>query len=335
MFIKSIAISFLIYLSSVSILSSTYDCNNYNFNKEEVKLCSFLQTKKINKKYNVELLQLNQGNIDEVTLRLFKPTHLKKHKANEKRANNTLLKHTDTIYKHIRKYRTVYAFTESKYNVNKEIIAAILTKETWLGKIKPKHDAYSVFYSLYTKTSPDTKRNKWLKNMGKKNVYYISQYCQKHKIKLKSCNFKASYAGAVGFPQFMPMNFWLMKGYKTNKPNLNYMPDAIVSIGSFLKFNKFKTKIDYKRFSVLPKLEEDWYRQSFKIDHLKYFTNKKELLSYSMNKSALKRLNLTEEEKKNIIYVNKYIKRILRYNNSINYAFGVLRIAYEVNKKVK
>lgn len=332
MLVKAMVLSTFICYSAISIMATSYKCETSLFSESEMELCNYLKSKKINKKYNVDLLKLNQGKIDGVTLRLFKPKLLNKHKSSEKKANNTLIKHVKKIKDHINEYITVYKDAEKSYSVNKEIIAAILTKETWLGKIKPKHDAYSVFYSLYTKVKADTKRNKWLKNMGKKNIYYISQYCQKHKISLEKCNFKASYAGAVGFPQFMPMNFWLMKGYNNNKPNLNYMPDAIMSVANFLNFNTFKEKIDYKRFSILQKLEEAWYNTSFKSKKQHYFTNKKKLLSYNMNETYLKSIGLSSQDKEEILYINKYIAKILRYNNSMNYAFGVLRISYEVNK---
>jgi len=310
-------------LLNVFVYANPYTCENINFSTDEENLCNFLKSKKIKKKYNVDLIKSQNGQIDKLTLKLFKPKMLSKHKANEKKANNTLLKHIKKINNHLKIYNKVYTKAETKYNVNKEIIAAILTKETWLGKIKPKHDAYTVFYSLYTKITPNTKRNKWLKEMGKKNIYYISQYCQKHKLSNTECKFKASYAGAVGFPQFMPMNFWLMTSYKNTKPNLNYMPDAIMSVGHFLHFHKFTKKIDYSKFKLLPKIEKEWYRDSFKNKKLEYFTS-------ASNSYNLKRY--TKKERKKIKYINKYIKKILRYNHSMNYALGVLRIAYETNK---
>jgi membrane-bound lytic murein transglycosylase B len=83
---------------------------------------------------------------------------------------------------HLKKYKEVYDYSEKKYGVNREIIAAILMKETKLGKIKPTHDAFIVFNTMVVRTDPKTKREKWLLKMGKTNMSSIIVHCYKGKI---------------------------------------------------------------------------------------------------------------------------------------------------------
>ena len=314
------------FLLSAITSNTKLQYTNCNFKEKKYeRVCNELKKEKININYiNKFLLLPKNKKVDYVTLKLFEPKKIKMHKKNEKRANNTLVKHIPTIYKHLIKYKKVYDKVEKKYNVNREIIAAILTKETWLGKIKPKHDAWVVFNTLYLKIEPDSKRNNRLKKMGKNNMKHIIRYCYKNKVEPYNCNFKSSYAGAVGIPQFMPMNFWLIKSFEKGKRgDLNKMEDAIMSAGNFLNKNaKFKKLINWNKMPKIETIENEWYNFLFKQNSVSYF--KKE------NKKNIYML-LKGNKHKNIEYLNKYLKKILRYNNSINYAMGVLRIGQELN----
>jgi len=309
----------LLIMFTLMITPSLFGYTNCEFKEKKYKpLCEKMLTKKIDINYaNKIILRDKSRQIDKLTLKLFKPRMISKHKTNEKRANNTLIKHIPKIHKHLKQYKLAYDKAEQTYGVNREIIASILIKETWLGKIKPKHDAWVVFNSLYLKLEPNTKRNKRLIRMGKNNLLYIAEYCYKNNISVSKCNFKASYAGAVGIPQFMPMNFWLIKSYAGKIGDLNNMEDAIMSAANYLHVKtKFNKLIDFDKFKDLPKLENDWYSFSFNTKKSTYFNkkNKKEFDKSQYN---------------DIKYLNIYIKKILRYNNSINYSLGVLRIAYE------
>jgi len=318
-----IKMTLLLLAATITQKLSAYTNCDFKVKKYE-SLCEDMVKKNISIDYaNRLLLQKRNKEIDKTTLRLFKPRMISKHKSNEKKANNTLIKHIPKIYKHLEKYSKVYDKAEKEYGVNREIIAAILTKETWLGKIKPKHDAWVVFNSLYLKLKSDSKRNKRLIRMGKNNMINIGQYCYKNKIEVNKCNFKASYAGAVGIPQFMPMNFWLIKGYNKKIGDLNNMEDAIMSAANYLHVKtKFNKLIDFKLFTQLPKLEADWYAYSFNTKGSTYFQKKNR-----------KEFNKTKYI--NVDYMNIYIKKILRYNNSINYSLGVLRIAYDLSQYKK
>jgi len=259
---------------------------------------------------------------DEISYKYLQPKYIKIHRKNEKKANNTLVKYIPDMVKHLKKYTEVYDYTEKKYGVNREIVAAILIKETRLGKIKPKHDAFIVFNTLVVRTIPNTPREKWLLNMGKSNMASIITHCYKKGITPEECNLPSSYAGAVGIPQFMPNNFIYTEGYKTEIADLTKMEDAIVSASKFLnKKANFKELIDWNKIPNIIELESHWYDFEFENENASFI--------YAKNKNGDKKYQCFACDRAELDYLREYIKKIMRYNNSSNYAIGVMRLAYE------
>jgi membrane-bound lytic murein transglycosylase B len=258
---------------------------------------------------------------DEVSWKYLQPRHLKTHKKNEKKANNVLVKYVPKIVKHLKKYEKVYDYSEKKYGVNREIIASILMKETKLGKIKPTHDAFIVFNTIVVRTKPKTSRQKWLLKMGKTNMASIITHCYKKGVVPEKCNLPSSYAGAVGIPQFMPNSFVYTHGYKSKHADLTKMEDAIVSASKFLhKKAGFSKLIEWDKMPNIPKIESAWYE----------FEHKNENASLVYAKSKHKKdYKCFTCEKKELDYLKEYAKKIMRYNNSSNYAIGVIRLAYD------
>ncbi len=274
---------------------------------------------------NEFLLSPKAKKLDLKSLRLFQPKMIKTHHANEKRANNSLIKFTPEIVSHLEEFEEVYDFVEAKYGVNREIIAAIFAKETRLGKIKPKHDAFIVFNTLLLKTKPVSKRNKRLIQMAQKNMISIIGFCFDNAIKPANCSFKSSYAGAVGIPQFMPQNFRFIEGYKKKVGDLSNMSDAIVSAGRFLHDSAGFTKmIDWKKIPDMQRVENEWYDFDFKNDNASF--------AYATGRKGKKRYNCFACSKNDLKYLSGYVKKVMRYNNSSNYAVGVIRLAYEAHK---
>ncbi|MDA7818323.1 lytic murein transglycosylase [Sulfurimonas sp.] len=262
---------------------------------------------------------------DEVSYKYLQPKYIKSHRKNEKKANNVLVKHVPRIIAHLKKYKEVYDYTEKKFGVNREIIAAILTKETNLGKIQPKHDAFLVFNTLVRRVKPDTKRNKWLLNMGKTNMVSIISHCYKKGVEPEECNLPSSYAGAVGIPQFMPNSFVYTQSYKGKVADLTKMEDAIVSASKFLHQKaKFSELIEWDLMPDVVKIEAQWYDYEFDNDNASFV--------YAESKRSGKKYDCFTCGKVELVYMKSYAKKIMRYNNSSNYAVGVLRLAYDANK---
>jgi len=317
---------FLLVSFSTLLFAEYTNCSFKTKNYEEI--CKKALKRSVSVDYvNRFLLSSKVDNFDEKSFILFQPKELKRHHKQEKKANNALVKYIPTIVKHLKEYKEVYDFSEKKYGINREIIAAIFMKETRLGAIKPRHDAFEVFNTLVVKVKPDSSRNRWLIKMGKENMVSIISYCYKKGLKPTECNFASSYAGAVGIPQFMPHNFHLIEGYKKELGDLNSMSDAILSASRFLnKTAKFRELLDWSKIPSMKKVEADWYEYDF--------THKNSSFVYASSKRSGKKYNCFACNKKELIYLKGYIQKIMRYNNSSTYAVGVMRLAYDAHQKL-
>lgn len=263
---------------------------------------------------------------DEVSWKYLQPSQIKAHAKSEKKANNTLSKYVHVIVKNLQDYKEVYDCAEKKYGVNREVVAALLMKETRLGKIQPTHDAFIVFNTIVTRTpTPTTSREKWLLNIGKTNMVTIITYCYKKGLQPESCNFPSSYAGAVGIPQFMPENFCYIDGYKKEVGNLTRMEDAIMSASNYLnKKADFTKLIEWDKIPDMAEVESAWYK----------FDNAHENGSfvYAQSKKSAKTYDCFSCGKSELAYLRDYTQKIMSYNNSSNYAVGVLRLAYDAHQ---
>lgn len=262
---------------------------------------------------------------DEVSWKYLKPKYIKHHVSNEKKANNALVGSVPKMVENLKKHAQAYDYAQKKYGVNKEIIAAILLKETHLGKIQPTHDAFIVFNTIVTRLpKPQTNREKWLLNMGKSNMATIIEYCYKEGLEPEQCNLPSSYAGAVGIPQFMPNSFTYAESYKNKIPDLTDMDDAIVSVAKFLnKKADFNTPIEWEKMKNIANVEQEWYQYEFDYKNTSFV--------YETNSKTGKSYKCFCKDRPELEYLKEYMKKIMRYNNSSNYAIGVIRLAYDAS----
>ena len=315
----------LTFFSITLILNAYSNCEFQNKNYEEI--CKKVVKKGVSYKYANQFLlsYFKTKKFDEITYKYMQPRHIKAHRKAEKKANNVLVKFIPKMVTNLKKYKKVYDKAEAKYGVNREIIAAILLKETKLGKIKPTHDAFIVFNTLLVRTKPNTKREKWLIKMSKTNMISIISHCYKKGVKPEQCNLPSSYAGAVGIPQFMPNSFIYADSYKEKVPDLTKMEDAIMSSAKFLnKKAKFNKLIKWKKMPDIVSIESDWYDYAFNNDNASFV--------YAKSKRSGKKYDCFTCAKPELKYLKEYTKKIMRYNNSSNYAVGVIRLAYSANK---
>jgi len=318
----------LFLILSVSLFAKYDNCNFTNKHYEDI--CKKVVRHGVSYEYANKFLlsYFKTQKFDEITWKYIQPSKIKYHKEKEKQANNVLVKFVPKMVKNLKQYKEVYDYAEKKYGVNREIIAAILLKETKLGKIKPTHDAFIVFNTIVTRTKPDTSRNKWLLKMGKTNMASIIEHCYKQGVKPEQCNLPSSYAGAIGIPQFMPNSFIYTDSYKGKVADLTKMEDAILSAAKFLHVKaKFDTLINWKKMPDIPLIEKEWYAYAYKYDNASF--------CYERSKKSNKKYKCFTKEKKNLQYMKKYVQKIMRYNNSSNYAVGVIRLAYDAHKLLK
>ncbi len=318
---KTITKLLAIGLLSSSLFAAYTNCEFQN--KDYIDICEKVVKQGVSHKYANQFLlsYFKTQKFDEVSWKYLQPSKIKHHKAQEKKANNVLVKYIPDMVTHLKKYKEVYDYSEKKYGVNREIIAAILMKETKLGKIKPTHDAFIVFNTMVVRTDPKTKREKWLLKMGKTNMSSIIVHCYKGKIRPESCNLPSSYAGAIGIPQFMPNSFVYSESYKGKVADLTKMEDAIMSASKFLhKKASWDTLIDWDEIYDMPAIEAAWYEYEFNHDNASFV--------YETSKSG-KMYDCFTKDKPELKYIKGYTKKIMRYNNSSNYSVGVMRLAYD------
>ena len=222
----------LLLLALTSMLWAKY--TNCEFqNKNYTDICKKVVKNGVSYEYANKFLlsYFKTQKFDEVSWKYLQPRHIKTHKKNEKKANNVLVKFVPKIVQNLQEYKKVYDKAEKKYGVNREIIAAILLKETKLGKIKPTHDAFIVFNTMVVRTDPKTAREKWILKMGKTNMASIITHCYKKGVEPEQCNLPSSYAGAVGIAQFMPNSFIYAESYNEIKTKVVKDLKSFDSIG--------------------------------------------------------------------------------------------------------
>jgi len=315
--LKLVLLVALITVASAKYTNCTFKNENYS------DICKSAVKNGVSYRYANQFLMsyFKTQKFDEVSWTYLQPSKIAHHNRQEKKANNVLVSYIPKMIANLKKYKTVYDYAEKKYGVNREIIAAILLKETKLGKIHPTHDAFIVFNTMVVRSKPNSSREKWLIKMGKTNMAAIIKHCYKKGVTPEQCNLPSSYAGAVGIPQFMPNSFIYAKSYKEKVADLTKMEDAILSAAYFLhKKAGFDTLIDWDKMVDVVKIEQEWYDFDFQ--------NKDSSFVYEKSTKTGKEYKCFTKGKPELIYLREYTKKIMRYNNSSNYALGVMRLAY-------
>ncbi|KJR42222.1 membrane-bound lytic murein transglycosylase B [Candidatus Magnetoovum chiemensis] len=252
-------------------------------------------------------------------------------------ANKNAIKNIPLIIKHLNANKKYYDLAQSKYNVNREIIAAILYKETNLGSFKNwEHEAFTALNSMYafleetpiSKNDRAQRRAKRLIEFARDNLAALLIYCDKHDLDILTRRFPSSYAAAVGIPQFTPHVLDYSVSYNNTLPNLNTMPDAILSVANLLRNGyNWSESINYDKIDNIDELINKWNAYS-----------EQENVSFAsavhLDGHRLRRFDEEYSHLTNIEYLSRYVRTIMKYNFSSNYSLGVLQIAYHTNKRL-
>jgi membrane-bound lytic murein transglycosylase B len=138
-----------------------------------------------------------------------------------------------------------------RYGVDPGVIVAILTVESGLGKATGKHSVFNVFASLSVMDNPEIIREAGLPRYlyprlkkkaawARRELKTFLNYCQKNH--LDPYQFYGSWAGAIGYPQFLPSSLVAsgQDGDGDGRVDLFTHADAIVSIANYLKKSGFR-----------------------------------------------------------------------------------------------
>ncbi|MCK4715921.1 MAG: lytic murein transglycosylase, partial [Candidatus Marinimicrobia bacterium] len=166
------------------------------------------------------------------------------------------------IKEFINSFGNQLAHAEKVYGVDREAIVAVLFVETKLGNIIGKHSVFNILSSLALADSPESLGK--IENYINENYHYLDFDRRRNLIELykeravRKAEFArtefasllilhieshidvlelpGSYAGAFGYPQFMPSNVqrYGIDGDGDGRVDLYSYPDAIMSVGNFL-----------------------------------------------------------------------------------------------------
>ena len=149
----------------------------------------------------------------------------------------------------------VLSAVQAKTGVEPEVIIGILMWESKLGTITGDYMAFNALGSqafftseanetaLYRErqkpTAVQNGRVERIRSRARKNLVALIRQCKTRGIDVMTV--KGSWAGALGFPQFMPASLrWAEDGNGDGKIDLFEMDDAIASVGRYLQAAGFK-----------------------------------------------------------------------------------------------
>ncbi len=152
-----------------------------------------------------------------------------------------------------KKYRVPLQLAKSKTQVDSEIVIAILLWESKLGAITGDYRTFNVFTSQRyfieqannialaqagesTRISEAAQKRRVETIRGRAHQNLVALIRQSKAKGIDALDVKGSWAGAIGFPQFMPTSLALAAdGNGDDKIDLFDMDDAIMSIAHYLK----------------------------------------------------------------------------------------------------
>lgn len=165
---------------------------------------------------------------------------------------------------------------QAKHGVDFEVIIGILTWESKLGTITGDYRAFNALASQaffiedasavalasvdekkLLNEGAQKKRVATIRERGRRNLVALLRQCKARGI--DALEVKGSWAGALGFPQFMPASLqWADDGDGDGKIDLFSFDDAIFSVGRYLAEHGFKKD---RRKAVWDYNHEDAYVQ--------------------------------------------------------------------------
>lgn len=169
------------------------------------------------------------------------------------------------------------AEVEKRHGVDREVIVSILMWESRLGTITGDYFAFNSFVSqaffideanavaLAQKGESgrlsderQTARVERIRKRARSNLVSLIRVCQARGI--DPLEVKGSWAGALGFPQFMPASLrWAEDGDGDGKIDLFSFADSIASIGNYLKAHGYGPTPESQRKAVWGYNHEDAY----------------------------------------------------------------------------
>jgi len=152
------------------------------------------------------------------------------------------------------KWVTTFKRAAKRYKVDPAVISAIMLVETSYGNFKGDYPLISVFASTYldakaleVSAQSDELNEKAKQRITRKKNWALEELSALVKIKRRYKNMdlysiRGSYAGAFGICQFLPSSYLnhAVRARGNGRPDLFWEPDAIYSVGNYLKAHGYK-----------------------------------------------------------------------------------------------
>lgn len=230
----------------------------------------------------------------------------------------------------MQQYADVLAKAEKEFGIPKEIITAIIGVETFYGRNKGKHRVIDALSTLGFDYPP---RAKFFKRQLEEFLVIT------HKANLDPLLPLGSYAGAMGFPQFIPTSYTSFAvdfdgdGFADIWTN---PADAIGSVANYFKEHKWQTGkgvleevASIKADANLPELRMNRFnRLTLKEIKQAGLTPKNSQLSDNLRAIPMAFATSADKEVYYLGLHNFYV--ITRYNHSRMYALAVHQLATEL-----
>lgn len=216
---------------------------------------------------------------------------------------------------------------EDRYGVPAEVIASIIGIESFYGKYKGNFKAIE---AISTMAFEGSERRR---SFFKKELEEYLDYCFKNNI--DPLIPKSSWAGAFGYPQFIPssINHYAIDFNSDGKVDLiNSIEDSIGSVGNYMNENGWITD-NYIAEEVFNVQKNDY--EKFNSFSLSYSVKELEENGVTFNRSMrkdkkLKIFSVSKNNSEHYMVGYNNFQTITRYNRSNLYALAVFDLASKI-----
>tara|TARA_S200000501_G_scaffold312344_1_gene303378 strand:+ start:1406 stop:2452 length:1047 start_codon:yes stop_codon:yes gene_type:complete len=240
-----------------------------------------------------------------------------------------------------KKYQNQLFYANKMYGVPEEIIVSIIGIETFYGRNTGNTRVLDALFTLGFNYPNAPNKNSRM-SYFRKEIEQFLLFSRENNF--NPLNIFGSYAGAIGYPQFMPgsIRLYAVDFDEDGKIDLQNSPvDAIGSVARFLSKHGWEKKIPYVFPAKLSKNPNaQWKKILDKSLEANYGYKDCVKIGIYPSKETPKALNyglisLRKNKNKNLYWLaTKNFFAITKYNRSFYYAMTVIELSKEIKKKM-
>ncbi len=226
-------------------------------------------------------------------------------------------------------YEAILTQVSQDYRVDPEIIVGIIGVESYFGQRK---GSYKILDALYTLSFGYPKRSRFFKSELATFLLLAKDE------NLDVFSIKGSYAGAMGYVQFMPSSYEAYaRSYEKdgNRDLINSVEDAIASVANYFKEHRWQLGEPVAQLASVEPNAKPLEKQPLKPKYdISYYEN----LGYKSieirdNIGLVTLLTFEQKDKEEYWFAHKNFYVITRYNHSPMYALAVFQLAQAIKDR--